>query len=514
MSAPVQTRTDIQPIGDLDASGAAALARIRPVVEKQINCVLDDFYEEVRGNPALNRFFRSEEQICNAEAKQRTHWATLAHGELGEKHNERAARIGAAHVRANIEPNYFIAGYGALLSALVRNLVVELAPKGGLFSEGDPKQVAASIEAVVKVAFIDMELTLGHYEALRTETAMQASLRQERERADTARAGAIEALAAGLARLAKGDLSHPITAEFSEEFEGLKHDFNRAIRAFGEIASAARGSAVAVDEGAKEIAAGSNDLARRTEQQAAGLEETSAALQDLAGSVQAASKRAAEASDLVTSSMSHATSVQAIVKDAVAAMDRIEQSSQKIGRITEVIDEIAFQTNLLALNAGVEAARAGEAGKGFAVVAQEVRALAQRSATAAKEIEQLISESTTEIASGVELVTSTGSAVEQIVSQSGAITDGVRSIAETANHQAGSIAEITTAIAHMDQGTQRNAALVEQSTAVADTLNKAAAALLEAMSAIRTAGPGTSAPHRQPGLRESSWRDAEGVIAA
>src|SRR5690606_2699438 len=160
----------------------------------------------------------------------------------------------------------------------------------------------------------------------------------------------------------------------------------------------------------------------------------------------------------------------AVVREAVEAMAQIEKSSQQIGQIIGVIDEIAFQTNLLALNAGVEAARAGDAGKGFAVVASEVRALAQRSAEAAKEIKDLISTSTHQVDQGVDLVGQTGSALEKIVAQVGEITGLVTEIAASAREQSTGLAEVNTAVNQMDQVTQQNAAMVEQSTAASHHL--------------------------------------------
>ncbi|MCQ0990472.1 globin-coupled sensor protein [Jiella marina] len=474
----------------MESEQLTQLKRITPIVEKHIETALDEFYGVIRANPQMKAFFTNDEHMRGAQSKQKSHWASIARGELGEAHRERAHRIGAAHVRVGLEPNLFISGYGALLGTLARLVVKEMWPKSGLFTKSKPDEAAASLEALIRAAMIDVELSVCNYLNILTREAMEKSLNAEKARAEATRAQVMEEIGGGLSRLAEGDLSRGIDAEFPPEFQRLKDDFNRAIEAFGGIAGAARSSAEAVSSGAGEIAVASDDLARRTEQQAASLEETTAALQELSSSVGDASTRASHASSLVKSSMQEAQSVEAVVKNAVAAMDRIEQSSSKIGTITTVIDEIAFQTNLLALNAGVEAARAGEAGKGFAVVAQEVRALAQRSAEAAKEIDSLIQESSREIASGVELVTGTGTAIETIVSRAAEITTSVSEIAETANKQAGAISEISSAIGHMDQSTQQNAAMVEESAAVAASLKDAAAELLQAMVAIRTAGNG------------------------
>ncbi|MDE1906832.1 MAG: methyl-accepting chemotaxis protein, partial [Rhodospirillales bacterium] len=222
--------------------------------------------------------------------------------------------------------------------------------------------------------------------------------------------------------------------------------------------------------GTGEIAAAADDLSRRTEQQAASLEETAAALDEITATVRRTAEGASHAHEVVTSAQTDAERSGVVVRDAVAAMSGIETSSQQISNIIGVIDEIAFQTNLLALNAGVEAARAGDAGRGFAVVASEVRALAQRSADAAKEIKSLISASTRQVISGVDLVGQTGTALARIVSQIGEISGVVRQIAASAQEQATGLHEVNAAVNQMDQVTQQNAAMVEQSTAACHSL--------------------------------------------
>jgi len=187
-------------------------------------------------------------------------------------------------------------------------------------------------------------------------------------------------------------------------------------------------------------------------------------------SVRLSSRRADEVGDLVSRTKAEAEQSGSIVTKAVEAMGKIEESSDRIGNIIGVIDEIAFQTNLLALNAGVEAARAGEAGRGFAVVAQEVRELAQRSANAAKEIKTLISASASEVAGGVSLVRSTGTALVEIESLVNKVNEHVESIATAAREQSTALAEINSSVNHMDQMTQKNAAMVEETTAASETL--------------------------------------------
>ncbi|MEY9789945.1 methyl-accepting chemotaxis protein [Sinorhizobium fredii] len=284
-----------------------------------------------------------------------------------------------------------------------------------------------------------------------------------------AQAEAMEALGAALERLASGDLTAEV-GRIAPEYGKLKHDFNTAVAALRDVIGAISQSTEVVHGSAGDISEAANNLARRTEQQAAALEETAAALDEITSTVRHASDRAVEARDMVNETKASAAKSGGIVRNAIDAMGRIEDSSSRISQIIGVIDEIAFQTNLLALNAGVEAARAGEAGRGFAVVAQEVRELAQRSAGAAKEIKGLIGTSVKEVGAGVELVRSTGDALMEIEALVNQVNEQVASIATAAREQATGLQEVNTAVNSMDQMTQQNAAMVEETTAASQVL--------------------------------------------
>jgi methyl-accepting chemotaxis protein len=218
------------------------------------------------------------------------------------------------------------------------------------------------------------------------------------------------------------------------------------------------------------MASAADDLARRTEQQAAGLQQTAAALGEVTATVRQTADRSARAQSVATTAKAEADTSGKVVSETVAAMTAIEGSAREIGQIIGVIDEIAFQTNLLALNAGVEAARAGEAGRGFAVVAQEVRALAQRAADAAKQIKVLVTTSMQQVERGVRLVGETGQALGRIQSGVVEMNTAILEIAASAAEQAHGLAEVNLAVSQMDQTTQQNAALVEQSTTATHSL--------------------------------------------
>ncbi len=333
--------------------------------------------------------------------------------------------------------------------------------------------------------------------------AEEARLALEADRAATSEAQAhvVACLASGLQELANGNLTARIDQGFASNFEQLRSDFNRAMAglqdAMETIAERTRG----LNAGGADIYRATADLARRTEQQAASLEQTAAALDEITATVKKTADGAVEAREIVGIARTQAEQSDTVVKEAVSAMSEIESSSRKINQIISVIDEIAFQTNLLALNAGVEAARAGDAGRGFAVVASEVRALAQRSAEAAKEIKTLISASTQQIYQGVNRVGETGKALTHIADQVTRIEGVVVEIAASAQEQATGLREVNSAVNQMDQVTQKNASMVEQSTTVSQKLSEDSEALARLIAAfdLGDVAPASVAPVRAGG---------------
>ena len=327
------------------------------------------------------------------------------------------------------------------------------------------------------------------------EEAVAARRRAEEERLETQRVAEAEAearlnratgmLAAGLRRLAAGDLACEIGERFAPQFEALRHDFNASVSQLRETLLGVEHAVHTVNSGAGEVSAASDELSRRTEQQAASLEQTAAALEQITANVTATSQRSMAAREVTREAHGRAEQSGHVVRDAVEAMGRIEESSRQITRIIGVIDEIAFQTNLLALNAGVEAARAGDAGKGFAVVAQEVRELALRSAAAAREIKALIENSEVAVDEGVRLVSDTGRGLEHIVALVVDVNAQMEEIAIAAREQSTGLAEVNTAVNHMDQATQQNAAMVEQLNAAGEGLAQESSGLTQSLARFR-----------------------------
>lgn len=336
-------------------------------------------------------------------------------------------------------------------------------------------------------------------------------IENDRRAADVERAARAEeqakvvrGLAEGLAHLAGGNLTARIDHAFPGEYEKLRHDFNEAMGKLQEAMKTIVVNAGGIRSGAGEISQASDDLSRRTEQQAASLEETAAALDEITATVRKTAEGSKQANSVVVTTRANAEASGKVVQETVSAMAEIEKSSKQISQIIGVIDEIAFQTNLLALNAGVEAARAGDAGRGFAVVASEVRALAQRSSEAAKEIKGLISASSQHVETGVELVGEAGNALQQIVVRVNEISGLVSEIAASAQEQATALAEVNTAINQMDQVTQQNAAMVEESTAASHSLTQEADELLSLISRFQTGAAPAQAPSSSTRARSVS----------
>jgi methyl-accepting chemotaxis protein len=376
----------------------------------------------------------------------------------------------------------------------------------------DRKDEVGAMARSVQV-FKDNAVALRTAEAAqaRANSEAEAERRRNQEMAEAAaqeQAKVMEIIADGLNRLADGDLTYRLDQDIPASYKRLQDDFNGAVTQLEETMRTIVHAASSIGAGSDEIASASDDLSRRTEQQAASLEETAAALDEITATVRRSSSGAQEAAKVVGSTRGDAERSSVVVRNAVDAMNEIEKSSQEISQIIGVIDEIAFQTNLLALNAGVEAARAGEAGRGFAVVAQEVRALAQRSADAAKEIKTLISTSSQQVNQGVSMVGQTGEALQAIVSKVGEIDALVGEIAASGQEQATGLNQVNAAVNQMDQTVQQNAAMVEQSTAAAHSLKGEAGNLLKMIGRFRVGGAQATAPTSSAASARAATRPA------
>ena len=434
---------------------------------------------------------------------------------LGEQIESRGSAVGAAAQQANTVVKYVLI-FGAALAAGALALVTRIIARsisGPLIEVKQGLTQLAEGDLDTRIGGTDRQDEIGEIatalEVLRDR--LQQAKEQETEMLQGAQQRVVRALSVGLRNLSTGNLTQPIEEPFAADYETLRLDYNHTLQTLTQTISQVVDASESIRARSAEISHASEDLSARTENQAATLEETAAALDELTASVKAAADGAREVEKVVTQARTEATESGTVVQGAVDAMNEIERSSEQISQIIGVIDDIAFQTNLLALNAGVEAARAGDAGRGFAVVASEVRALAQRSSAAAKEIKLLISASTQHVDRGVDQVGRAGSALARIVDRVTEISSLVSAIASGAREQSVGLAEVNIGVTQLDQVTQHNAAMVEESTTASLALKREAAgmATLVAQFALRP-GPGRDDAGRQADAAPPQRRYAHG----
>lgn len=464
----------------LDPTSFEHLRAIKPFIAAELPKAIQEFYKKITSVPATKRFFTSNTQIDAAASRQISHWDMISSASFDQKYVAGITKVGEVHARIGLEPRWYIGGYAMLAASLAGAVLKARWPKPAFFGKAAkaPKveQVESEIGALIKATMLDMDYAISVY-----IDASETARKQVETKAQAVTAAVITSVKASLAALASGDLTYRMPDDLPPEYAQLREDFNATMAKLQDTMAVIRTATGAIESGVGELSQASDDLARRTEQQAASIEETAATLDEITTTVRKTADGAHQARQVVATATRDAETSGGIVQEAVGAMSNIEKSSNGIGQIIGVIDEIAFQTNLLALNAGVEAARAGEAGRGFAVVASEVRGLAQRSAEAAKEIKGLISTSATEVKTGVKLVGEAGEALHRIAGQVGTINTLIIEIADAAKLQAESLNEVNAAVNQMDQMTQQNAAMVEESTAACHSLAQEAMGLARKM---------------------------------
>ncbi len=298
--------------------------------------------------------------------------------------------------------------------------------------------------------------------------------------------GALSAAVNIADRIAGGELGNEVQVNSNDELGRLLDSLKRMDSKLVEIVTGVRGSADAVGAAARQLSHGNDDLSQRTQEQAAALEETASSMEQMTATVKQNADNARQANQLAVGAREQAEKGGSVVHRAIGAMGEINASSRKIADIISVIDEIAFQTNLLALNAAVEAARAGEQGRGFAVVATEVRNLAQRSASAAKEIKDLINDSVDKVKVGSELVDESGKTLSEIMESVKKVTDIVAEIAAASEEQSAGIEQVNNAVSQMDNVTQQNAALVEEASAASKSMEQQSGQLVSQIGYFRS----------------------------
>ncbi|SMF09057.1 methyl-accepting chemotaxis protein [Xaviernesmea oryzae] len=477
----------------LDQEARAALRRLAPVINAGLPAALGALYKKIQSTPDTAGFFSSQSHMEGAKRRQTSHWAVVGEANYDERYVEGVRAVGAAHAHIGLDPRWYIGGYAIVLEQLIH--AVMAANRPSRFGRGNSEKLAKEISALVKAAMLDMDYSISVYLDIQAEERRRA---QEAKRAaDQEQEVALEALDDVLRGLATGDLETRLSHDLPANFARMVKDYNDSAEKLRLTMATVRHAGEEILTSTNAISQASRDLAQRTEEQAQGLEESSATLLQLTQSVSGTADGASKAAAAVDVALSEARASGPVVKQAVSAMGEIERSSDEISKIIGVIDEIAFQTNLLALNAGVEAARAGEAGRGFAVVAQEVRALAQRCADAAKEIKDLISDSSRQVQAGVDLVNNAGAALSQITDRIDDINTIVKTIAGEAANQSSGLKEVSGALTRMDTITQDNSSMVLETSQQTSDLRDAVERLVTALRGFKTRSAERLARDRQ-----------------
>jgi methyl-accepting chemotaxis protein len=466
----------------LDDASRSLLSSLQPLVTQSIGAALDTFYQRVRSTPETMRFFSNESHITGAKNLQARHWEIITSGRLDENYVKGVTAIGMAHARIGLEPRWYIAGYALVLEQLIHATMEKHWPS--MFGKGKAKNLASEISIIVKAALLDMDYAISVYldELARQRQQAEAA----RKKGEDEQQLALGELGKVLTLLSKGDLEARLPDGLPENYVSMVGDYNESIETLRGSISLVRRAAEQILQSSKSISEATQELSGRTEQQAASVEESSAALHELSESVTSTAQGARSAAGVASETLNVVKSSGAVVSDAVNAMGAIEKSSLEIAKIITVIDEIAFQTNLLALNAGVEAARAGEAGRGFAVVAQEVRELAQRSASAAREIKSIIAESSTQVQTGVALVNRSGESLTKITERIMELESIISGIASASSEQSSGLSEVSAAIGSVDTITQQNATMVDKTSGQIDDLTQEVERLTEALRGFKS----------------------------
>ena len=439
----------------------AALAR---AMDKMGPAALGTFYDNVAATPQTNAFFADRTAMGRAQTAQTRHWRRIFDEGVTEEYANAARHVGDVHARIGLEPTWYIGAYAQILDRVINGILTE-----GIKGLSRRRRAdARMIGTLVKVAMLDMDIAITRYFEVE----------------ETGRKAVIGAIGDALADVAKGDLTTTLPP-LPKEYAAIGPDFSHALSRMADAVRKIVEGTGEMASTATEISVASDDLARRSELQAASLEESAAAIDELTDAVTSTQVAIRDLNLSVNRTQGAAQGGEAVVQQAIEAMDRIEQGSGEIAKIIGIIDDIAFQTNLLALNAGVEAARVGEHGKGFAVVASEVRALAQSSASAAEQIKALIKKSGSQVATGVQMVNDVGRALAAILSEVTETSSVAGKITEASATQAQNLRQINSAISGMSETTQHTAAMVEESTAAAHNMKTEAGRVARAVDQFR-----------------------------
>ncbi|UWU21590.1 globin-coupled sensor protein [Rhizobium sp. CB3060] len=452
----------------LDAEQCEIVRRNRPMLDAHLKAGLRDLFHRLQTFPDAARNFTSESQLERLQDLQSSHWGVLTDARFDSLYAERVKVLSDSESKMGLDPRWHVAGHGVVLEHVLAGIVGEMGGRAILPSaKRRARELSELITAAVRLVMVDVEIAVSlRFNELRLNH--QRALAEQRS-ADHAEAAGL--FADVISSLAERDLTSRLPADGPEAYAELAQTLNAALDDIHQQFAALSGRVQAADAATDAIARDSRSLAQNSMEQSQGLAASARQLAELADQVRSNAASTRKAERAAASTRVAAEDSGRVVGQAISAMADIETSAEKIGQIIGVIDEIAFQTNLLALNAGIEAARAGDSGRGFAVVAQEVRALAQRSADAAREIKVLVTGTKAQVDAGVQMVGRTQEAIGGIVRQVTDINDAISGIAAATDEQAAGLRTVTTDIGGFGERAAATESLARRSNEGADHLH-------------------------------------------
>ncbi|WP_425071291.1 methyl-accepting chemotaxis protein [Sagittula sp. S175] len=467
----------------LNGKNQELLKKVGELLLPELDTVLEHFYERATADPVAASFFESKERMDYARSAQKRHWERILRAEYDQGYFDSVERIGRVHARIELPLATYMSAYTMATSELI-TIFLEKSRRGFI-----SKNLATIREQVC---------ILTRAFALDIERVVDITFRVQAEAQNIA-FGHINTV---IDKMAEGDLTQFIPSskesDFPASFDPVRRKLNTAVDKLGQTlgrVSTTMDKLLMMIDG---VGGSTNDLSNRTASQAASLEETAAAIHELTENVAQSSSNTNRAKTVAGDAARTAEEGASTVSEASEAMGRIQTSSDRITQIIGMIDDIAFQTNLLALNAGVEAARAGTAGRGFAVVAEEVRVLAGNASDAARQIKDLVTASSGEVASGVELIQKAAHTLETIVKNFDQVADLSNEIASASQEQSTALSEVNSAIAQMDIVTQQNAAMVDDTTQATEQMRQEALSLQTLLEALNVPSVGSASEDMAP----------------
>jgi methyl-accepting chemotaxis protein len=453
----------------LDEAQCDLLRQNRHVLSQPLKSALRDLFQRLQTSPDAARAFTSERQYDRLHDLLSSHWDVLTDARFDALYAERVKVLSDSESRMGLDPRWHVAGHAVVLEHLVTAALTENTGSGLLpSSRRRQREVSDLVAALVRLVMVDVEIAVSlRFNELRLKHHRDLATQRDHDRAEFE--GIFRPVVDGLA---SGDLTVRTATDVPEAFADLAGRMNEALEHLQTAFLSSEEKLAFVRDATGRMAETARTYAGRAEDQSGMMDETSRALQDLTTSVRESAGQTKRAEASVAATRGSVEASGQVVGQAISAMADIETSAEQIGHIIGAIDEIAFQTNLLALNAGIEAARAGDSGRGFAVVAQEVRALAQRSADAAREIKTLVATTKSQVEAGVEMVAKTQGAIADIVLQVGDISGAVSDIAARTDRQASELSGIVGTVAGLGADIGNTAALARQSSEGTDDLHK------------------------------------------